>query len=95
MDHGLSRRIFPRAHARYGGGRGKGRENTSGHLRQAFVSHRNAIIIQTIVRYFEHPIITSHCVISGNAKLTPNKLGGGFGDGPVMFSLRSTIAQAQ
>ena len=46
-------------------------------------------------RYFEHAIITCHCVISGNAKLTPNKLGGAFGDGPVMFSLRSTIAQAQ
>ena len=53
-----------------------------------FGSHRNAIII-------EHAIITCHCVISGNAKLSPNKLGGAFGDGPVMFSLRSTIAQAQ
>ena len=27
----------------------KGRKNTSGHLRQVFVSHRNVIIIQTIV----------------------------------------------
>ena len=44
---------------------------------------------------FEHAIITCHCVISGNAKLTPNKLGGAFGDAPVVFSLRSTIAQAQ
>ena len=32
-----------------GRGAGKGRKNTSGHLRQVFVSRRNAIIIQTIV----------------------------------------------
>ena len=57
----------------------KGRKHTSGQLSQVFVSHS----------------ITCHCVIPGNAKLTPNKLGGAFGDGPVMFSLCSTIAQAQ
>ena len=31
-------RIFPRAHARYGGGRGKGRKNTSGDYCTVFVS---------------------------------------------------------
>ena len=38
-------------------------------------------------RWFEHAIITCHCVISGNAKLTPNKIGGAFGDRPVFSAL--------
>ena len=36
-------RIFPRAHARYGGGRGKGRKNTSGDYSTVFVSNGNVI----------------------------------------------------
>ena len=45
-------RIFPRAHARYGGGRGKGRENTSGDYSTVFVSNGN------VISAFGHAIIT-------------------------------------
>ena len=36
-------RIIPRAHARYGGGRGKGRKNTSGDYSTVVVSNGNVI----------------------------------------------------
>ena len=36
-------RIFPCPHARYGGGRGKGRKNTSGDYSTVFVSNGNVI----------------------------------------------------
>ena len=45
-------RIFPRAHARYGGGRGKGRKNTSGDYSTVFVSNGN------VISAFGHAIIT-------------------------------------
>ena len=45
-------RIFPRAHADYGGGRGKGRKNTSGDYCTVFGSNGN------VISAFGHAIIT-------------------------------------
>ena len=45
-------RIFPRTHARSGGGRGKGRKNTSGDYCTVFVSNGN------VISAFGHAIIT-------------------------------------
>ena len=44
--------MFPRAHGRYGGGRGKGRKYTSGGYSTVFVSNRN------VISAFGHAIIT-------------------------------------
>ena len=47
-------RIFPCAHVRYGGGRGKGRKYTSGDYSMVFVSNGNVNVISA----FGHAIIT-------------------------------------
>ena len=46
-------------------------------------------------RYFEHAIITCHCVNSERKVMWISYYGGAFDDGSVMFSLRSTTAQAR
>ena len=49
--------MFPRAHGRYGGGRGKGRKYTSGGYSTVFVSNRN------VISAFGHAIITIFYVL--------------------------------